>query len=235
MKDSSGWLWDNKERQSHPWAVERERCLDMAWNGLSLGSEVATSLDGREARSQCREELLRCSRARQPLCPSSSQNPLPLAIWGQGIRISSEAGEQRDLPWKVWLVFKGPPWKHRAYIMPFYSRDSPLRCIQFVFHQRGEELKVTQLGSGQESLFDESDHHALPTLPRPVTLPAPCRCSPTLPSLSLGLLPFFPGSLWLLRVSHEPDPRLPLDSEEGLLGGRSMSGAFRNDPLPEVK
>lgn len=140
MKDSSGWLWDNKERQSHPWAVERERCLDIAWNGLSLGSEVATSLDGREARSQCREELLRCSRARQPLCPSSSQNPLPLAIWGQGIRISSEAGEQRDLPWKVWLVFKGPPWKHRAYIMPFYSRDSPLRCIQFVFHQRGEEI-----------------------------------------------------------------------------------------------
>lgn len=49
------------------------------------------------------------------------------------------------------------------------------------------------------------------------------------------LCPPSPGSLRLLRVSHEPDPRLPLDCEEGLRGGKEHVWSILYDPPPEVR
>lgn len=69
----------------------------------------------------------------------------------------------------------------------------------------GDLPLVTQLVNGRQSLFNKSNHHALPTLSRPVTLPALCMCSSGLALSVLRTSPFlghFHSREFLMNLTH---------------------------------
>lgn len=88
------------------------------WKGPLPGSEVATQLGSGQPTPQRRELLLEHSRARQPPCPSPSQNPLPWLFMERAQNQQRVSPQRQALQvrlqnsvtcsWKVWLL-KVPP------------------------------------------------------------------------------------------------------------------------------